>query len=108
MQEGITGSVRALSAWKKETQADLGRVLGLSPVSVAHRLGGRLEWNLRDVQALCDHYRITMQQLTEGPSSWLNTAGGATGDNVRYPALDASELDGPAEFPPIESTLVAA
>lgn len=97
MQQGITDSVRALSAWKQETQAELGRVLGLSQTTVAQRLGGRLEWNLRDVQKLCEHYKITMQQLTEGPSSWLNTAGGGTGANVRYPASpDPSDLFGGA------------
>jgi hypothetical protein len=71
MQQGISGSVRALAAWKRETQADLGRLLGLSPVTVAQRLNGRLAWTLQDVQTLCGHYGLTLDQLTAGPPGWL-------------------------------------
>ncbi|MEV4557801.1 helix-turn-helix transcriptional regulator [Kitasatospora sp. NPDC049285] len=71
MQEGITGSVRALSAWRRESQADLGALLGLSAVTIAQRLNGRLAWTLKDVSALCKHYGLTFDQLTKGPASWL-------------------------------------
>lgn len=71
IQEGITASVRALSAWKGDTQLELGRVLGLSKVTVAQRLGGRLTWTLKDVDALCKHYGVTFDQLTKGPAYWL-------------------------------------
>jgi hypothetical protein len=77
MQEGITGSVRALAAWRKESQADLGALLGLSPVTVAHRLNGRLAWSLKDVRTLVAHYGITVDQLMGGPASWLGLPAGS-------------------------------
>jgi transcriptional regulator with XRE-family HTH domain len=85
MQQGISGSVRALAAWKRETQADLGRLLGLSPVTVAHRLNGRLAWSLQDVETLCKHYGVTMDQLAAGPPAWLGLADERdTGPTIRY------------------------
>lgn len=89
-QKCITDSVRALSAWKRETQADLGEVLGISPVSVAQRLNGRLKWSLEDVQRLCSHYGVTYDQLTRGPGYWLTFSGvtAPPGDTVRYLASD--------------------
>jgi antitoxin component HigA of HigAB toxin-antitoxin module len=86
MQIGISGSVRALSAWKKETQADLGQLLGLSPTTVAHRLNGRLAWTLQDVERLCSHYGVTIDQLTAGPPAWLGL------DTRQYHPDDLSAL----------------
>ena len=106
-QHRVTGSVRALSAVMRDTQHDLAAVLGITQTSVAHKLGGKIQWSLKDLELLAAHYGVTIDQLTAGPWAWLGRADGE-GDNVRYPALGASELDGPAEFPPIESTLVAA
>ena len=80
MQEGITGTVRSMSALLRESQGDVGNLLGLSPVTVAQRLNGRLEWSLRDVTKLCEHYGLTFDELTAGPLGWLKAArqGGAS------------------------------
>jgi transcriptional regulator with XRE-family HTH domain len=74
MQQGISGSVRVLSAWQRESQADLGRVLGLSPVTVAQRLSGRLAWSMRDLDVLATHYRVAPAVLMAGPDQWLRSA----------------------------------
>jgi len=92
MQQGISASVRALSAWKKETQADLGRLLGLSVTTVAHRLNGRLAWTLQDAERLCNHYGVTLNQLAAGPQAWLglpDDEGETTAYNTRMPAMAA-------------------
>jgi hypothetical protein len=71
LQVNVTDSVRALSAWRRESQEQLGAVLGLSKVSVAQRYGGRLKWTLADMDKLCKHYGVTFEQLRTGPAGWL-------------------------------------
>lgn len=110
-QSNITDSIRALSAVRRDNQHTLAEIMGISQSSVGAKLVGKVRWTVADLTKLATHYGTTIDQLTAGPWAWLQAAarpGSVGGDNVRYPALGASELDGPAEFPPIESTLVAA
>ena len=95
-QQRVTGMVRALSAVNRDTQHDLATVLGITQTSVAHKLGGKIQWSLKDLEALSGHYGVTIDQLTAGPWVILGVVE-PEGANVRYPASpDPSDLFGGA------------
>lgn len=111
-QEEITGSIRALAAWKRHSQAYLAEVLGLSAVTVAQRLNGRLAWTKRDLRLLSKHYGVPEDKLTAGPASWLELPVGGdelgSGANVGYPDLLGSDTDGLSAYAQSESLQFAA
>lgn len=71
VQERVTDSVRALAAWKREGNAEVAAVLGLSKSSANGRMIGRIPWTVADMDKLCQHYGVTFDQLTAGPGAWL-------------------------------------
>ena len=76
VQERVTDSVRALAAWKREGNAEVAAVLGLSKSSANGRMIGRIPWTVADMDKLCAHYGVTFDQLTAGPAAWLRTSSG--------------------------------
>lgn len=71
LQQRVTDSVRALAGWRRETNHDVARVLGMSKSSANGKMIGRIGWSADDIKKLCDHYGVTFEQLTAGPSGWL-------------------------------------
>jgi hypothetical protein len=70
-QRRITESVRALAAVFEDTNADIGRILGLSESSAAGKRTGRIKWTTDDLAKLAHRYGVTVDQLMAGPRAWL-------------------------------------
>lgn len=86
-QRNITESVRALAAVFGDTNATLGKALGLSESSAAGKRTGRNNWTLADVEKLAEHYGVRPEQILAGPRAWLGLTSGG-GDTAGYRSDD--------------------
>lgn len=41
-----------------ETNEDLAEVIGVSPVAVCHRYKNRIQWTVKDLVLIADHYKV--------------------------------------------------
>lgn len=62
-QQSVTDAVRVAMALRNMSQADLGRVLGLSQPAVSHRLRGAIEWTTGELDKLARYFGITVADL---------------------------------------------
>ena len=46
-----------------ETQKDLCKLLGVSIPTINHRLSGKAEWTISEIDALCKHYKMDYYEL---------------------------------------------
>lgn len=74
-QERVTTSVRVEMALRRETQADLARVLGVTQTSVSSRLRGRTRWSVDDLDKMAEHFGVEVSALVNPPAAYLHRTG---------------------------------
>lgn len=47
----------------KETQQDIGKLIGNDVSQVSRRLTGDVEWSFSDIEILCKHYNMDFYEL---------------------------------------------
>lgn len=65
-QERVSEAIRVLMARRREHQQDLAEVLGVTQSSVSLRLAGRVVWTVDELDALSDHYGVSVVALVRG------------------------------------------
>jgi hypothetical protein len=65
-ERGLRITIAALMHATGETQADLGRGIGLGQTQVSRRQAGATPWTLADIDRLAAHYGIAVSDLLAG------------------------------------------
>ena len=47
----------------KETQDDLGKLLGLSRATINNKMAGRSDWYITEADVICEHYKKNYYEL---------------------------------------------
>lgn len=46
-----------------DTQEKLGKIIGLSRMSIINKMSGRTEWTISEIEAVCNHYKKDYHEL---------------------------------------------
>lgn len=56
-------NLRAEMARRGYTNAELGKILGVGESAISHKLHGRNSFDIKEVRILCDHFKMTFEEL---------------------------------------------
>ena len=45
------------------TQAELGKILNITPLTISHKMTGKSDWTLSEIEKLCDYYKKDFYEL---------------------------------------------
>ena len=69
--EEFNDTIRHMMLRTGDTQAEIGKALGLGQAAVSARMIGRTRWNLAEVHALAEHWGVHPADLLLGPAAAL-------------------------------------